>query len=94
MGYLIVAGLMGRTDRRAMAAGAVVASETVIFVASGFRCPLTAVAESFGARSGSVTDVYLPDWFAHRLPAIHVPLVLLAVLLHARNVRRRRVLSE
>ncbi|MFC4943203.1 CBS domain-containing protein [Pseudonocardia sp. GCM10023141] len=57
-------------------------------------CPLTAVAESFGARSGSVTDVYLPSWFAHRLPAIHVTLVLPAHLLHFRNLRHRRATSE
>jgi len=40
-----------------------------------------------GDSSGSVTDIYLPRWFASRLPAIHVPLILAAVLLHWRNWR-------
>ena len=31
-----------------------------------------------------------PRWFAHNLPAIHVPLVLLAAYLHARNLRHPR----
>ena len=54
------------------------------------RCPLTDLAESQGAARGSVTDIYLPAWFARNLPAIHVPIILLAVVLHRRNMRRRR----
>jgi len=84
--YVLYAGLKGRPDRRAAVAAAVVAGESVIFAANGFRCPLTDLAEQLGAERGSVTDIYLPRWFAHNLPAIHVPLLLLAVLLHRKNV--------
>jgi hypothetical protein len=87
MVYLLYAGFARRTDRRAAIAGAVVAGETLIFAANGFRCPLTDLAESLGAERGSVTDIYLPAWFAHDLPAIHVPLVVLAAFLHRRNLR-------
>jgi hypothetical protein len=59
----------------------------VIFAAMGFRCPLTLVAERVGAEHGAVTDIYLPRWFARNLPAIHVPLIVLAGYLHARNLR-------
>lgn len=55
--------------------------------ANGFRCPLTQIAERAGAERGSVTDIYLPRWFAHNLPAIHVPLIVLAGYLHTRNLR-------
>ena len=89
MVYLLVAGFTGRSDRRAVVAAAVVGGESALFAANGFRCPLTDVVESLGAESGSVTDIYLPKWFAHRLPAIHVPLLALTVFLHARNLRRR-----
>jgi len=88
MVYLLVAGFAGRSDRRAAAAAAVVGGESALFAANGFHCPLTDVAESLGAENGSVTDIYLPRWFAHWLPAIHVPLLALAVFLHARNLRR------
>lgn len=72
-----------------------VAAESLIFAGNGFRCPLTQVAERLGAERlgaerGSVTDIYLPRWFAHNLPAIHVPLIGLAVCLHARNLRAGR----
>ena len=60
------------------------------FAGNGFRCPLTKVAERLGAEQGSVTDIYLPRWLAHNLPAIHVPLIALAGYLHARNLRARR----
>jgi hypothetical protein len=86
MVYVLQAGVRRRSDRRVAVAGAVVAAESLIFLANGARCPLTGVAESLGAEKGSVTDIYLPRRFAHNLPAIHVPLVAAAVLLHARNL--------
>jgi hypothetical protein len=86
--YLLYAGFARKTDRRAAIAAAVVGGETLIFAANGFRCPLTDVAESLGAESGSVTDIYLPGWLARNLPAIHVPLIVLALYLHGRNLRQ------
>lgn len=41
-------------------------------------------------RAGQAADIYLPKWFAHNLPAIHVPLIILAVFLHTRNLRPAR----
>ena len=90
LSYVIFSGLRGRSDRRAAIAGAIVAGETAVFLANGARCPLTGLAESLGAKSGSVTDLYLPRWLAHNLPGIHVPIVILAVYLHMRNLRRKR----
>ena len=87
--YLLYTGATRRSDRRAAIAGAVVGAESLIFVANGFRCPLTSLAEELGAEHGSVTDIYLPRWFAHNLPAIHVPLLALATFLHMRNVWHR-----
>jgi hypothetical protein len=90
MAYVLYAGFARRSDRRAGIAVAVVATETLIFAGNGFRCPLTQAAERLGAERGSVTDLYLPRWFARNLPAIHVPLIGLAGFLHARNLRTRR----
>lgn len=91
MVYVLWSGFRGRSDRRAAIAASVVAGETVVFAANGFRCPLTPVAERLGAKSGSVTDIYLPRWLAHNLPAIHVPLIVAATHLHARNLRETRL---
>jgi len=89
MAYVLWAGFVRRTDRRVAIAAAAVAGEIVIFAANRFRCPLTELAEHVGAERGTVTDIYLPRWFAHNLPAIHVPLILLAGYLHRRNLRTR-----
>lgn len=90
MVYVVGAGLAGRTDRSVAITGTIVAAETLVFAANGFHCPLSDLAESHGATRGSVTDIYLPPWFARNLPATHVPIILLAVVLHGRNVRRGR----
>jgi hypothetical protein len=86
--YLLYAGAAGRTDRRAALAGTVVAGESLVFAANGFRCPLTDLAERLEAAHGAVTDIWLPRWFAHNLPAIHVPLLAAAAYLDGRNLCR------
>jgi hypothetical protein len=86
--YVLYAGFAGRTDKRVGIAGAVVAGETLVFAGNGFRCPLTELAGRYGAQSGSVTGSYLPKWFAHNMPAIHAPLLVFMMHLHARNQRR------
>ncbi len=87
MAYVLYAGLARRSDRRAAIAAAVVTGESLVFAGNRWRCPLAQVAEQLGAEKGSVTDIYLPDRLARNLPAIHVPLIVLALLLHARNLR-------
>ncbi|MFJ6456094.1 hypothetical protein [Paenarthrobacter sp. NPDC091669] len=86
MVYVLYAGIRGQSDRRAGAAASVVALETLVFAANGFHCPLTAVARNLGDNTGSVTDIYLPPWLSRNLPAIHVPLILIAAALHWRNL--------
>jgi hypothetical protein len=91
MVYVLYAGSARRSDRRAGIAAGIVAGEALIFAANGFRCPLTEVAERLGAERGLVTDIHLPRWLAHNLPAIHAPLIVLAGYLHARNPSPRRL---
>ena len=89
MGYLIYAGLKGREDRRTAIAAGVVMGESIIFLGNRCRCPLTGVAEDLGAARGSVTDIYLPRWLASNIFPLHVPLLALALCVHARNFLRR-----
>ena len=92
--YVLVAGIRKRSDRRAGAAATVVAAETLIFAGNGFRCPLTAVARDMGDETGSVTDIYLSQWLAKNLPAIHVPLIILALVLHGRILPAGRAVFD
>lgn len=88
--YVLYSGVRGRSDRRAGLAAAVVGAETLVFATSGFRCPLTSVARNLGDSTGSVTDIYLPKWLARNLPAIHVPLIIIAGVFHWRNISATR----
>lgn len=88
--YLLYAGFARKSDRWAALTAGVVGGESLVFAANGFRCPLTKLARNLGAARGGVTDIFLPRWFAHNLPAIHAPLLVLAVYLHARNLSTRR----
>ena len=88
--YVLYSGIRRQSDRRAGTAAAVVALETIVFAGNGFHCPLTAVARNLGDSTGSVTDIYLPPWLARNLPAIHVPLLIVAVVLHWRNLSARK----
>jgi hypothetical protein len=92
--YLLYAGLRRKSDQRAAIAGPIVAAESLIFVANGFRCPLTKLAVTLGAERGGVTDIFLPRWFARNLPAVHAPLFVVAILLHLRNIRGDRQLRH
>jgi len=38
--------------------------EGVVLCISGWKCPLTTYTERLEASSGSVTDIFLPKWFA------------------------------
>lgn len=42
-------------------------TEGVVLLMNGWRCPLTTYAERLGALRGSVTDIFLPKWFADRV---------------------------
>ena len=92
--YVLYAGLRRKSDQRAAIAGAIVAAESLIFAANGFRCPLTNLTVKLGADRGGVTDIFLPRWFAHNLPAIHAPLFVVAIFLHLRNIRADRRLQS
>lgn len=89
--YLLYAGLRGRTDRRAAAAATIAVGESLVYAGNGFRCPLTDLAEGLGAESGQVTDIWLPKRLADNIANIYVPILAVALLLHARNLRRGTV---
>jgi hypothetical protein len=53
------AGLVGAHGHWLLVALGLVAIEVAVFVGSGMKCPLTAVAARYGARPGA--DTFLPE---------------------------------
>ena len=88
--YLLYKGLRGESDRHAGMSAALVGAECAVYAGNGFRCPLTGLAEDLGAEHGQVTDIFLPKWLADNIANIYAPMYAVALLLHARNLRRAR----
>lgn len=65
--YTVYSALMGRIDTWTWVALGLVLAESVTLAAAGWTCPLTILAERQGALKGSVTDIFLPKWFADRI---------------------------
>ena len=85
IGWLLGTGLVGRRDRSVAVAGAFVAAESVVFVVNRGTCPLTPLAEQYGAQRGEVSDIFLPDTVARTIPIWATSAVVLAVALHLRR---------
>jgi len=84
--YLIYKGLRRRTDKCVGIAFLIAAGEVLVYVAGGFHCPLTTLAEDLGAQDGSVTDIFLPRLLADNAPSIFVSLFALGLALHAKSL--------
>jgi len=83
-------GLRGRSSRRTFIAAGVALAESAIYGSNNQVCPLTPLAEELGAPSGSVTDIYLPDWLSQRIPILGGGTLLLGLVLQLRRWRERR----
>lgn len=81
-------GATGRPRRRTAIAGAVVLGEAAVFASNNQVCPLTPLAEEFGAERGSVVDMFLPMWAARRIPVVAGSAALLSLVLNVAAVAR------
>jgi hypothetical protein len=68
--YTLYSGLTNRISRKTGVAISAVLGEAIVFASNGWRCPLTKVAEQLGAANGTVGDIFLPKWFAQRIPQV------------------------
>lgn len=90
-------GVRGRPGRRTGAALGVALAETVVFASNNQVCPLTPLAEELGAASGTVTDIYLPDWLSRRIPILSGSTLVVGLVLNLRawlGVRRGSAANE
>lgn len=76
---VLYAGIVGANDWWVWLALALVSIEIVVFVGSGMKCPLTAVATKYGARPGD--DTFLPERLTRHTLLIFGPLIALGLFL-------------
>ncbi len=65
--YALFSGVADRITLWTWVAVGLLFVESVVLAVSGWTCPLTILAERRGAVRGSVTDIFLPRWFADRI---------------------------
>ncbi len=82
-------GLRGRTGRGSMVAAGVALAETAVYLSNNQVCPLTPLAETLGAESGTVTDIFLPDRLSRRIPVIFGGILALGLIVDLRTWLRR-----
>jgi hypothetical protein len=68
--HVLYSGLAGRVTKLTTVSVVLVIGETVVLLGNKGRCPLTDVVEDLGSEHGSVSDIFLPQWFARRIPEI------------------------
>jgi hypothetical protein len=86
-------GVTQNPRRRTAIAASVALAESAIFASNNLVCPLSPLAEELGAASGSVTDIFLPDWVSRRIPLFSGTVLVLGIVLNlrARRSTRRRI---
>lgn len=90
--HTLYAGLTNRVSRLTMASMAAVVGESVVLLTNNMRCPLTDMVEDRGSEHGSVSDIFLPRWFADRIPVLFTPPFAVGLaLIGIRRARRHPV---
>lgn len=59
--FILLAGVFGYSNFFLLPALILIAIEGIIFVANGWKCPLTALAKRYGAEKGYAFDTFLPE---------------------------------
>ncbi|MGZ3402173.1 MAG: hypothetical protein ACXWKN_02225 [Phenylobacterium sp.] len=80
---ILCAGITGVHGPWLPAAVALVSLESLVFAASGWKCPLTALAVRYGAGQGPLFDTFLPERITRHTFQVCGPLVVLGLLMLA-----------
>ncbi len=76
MGYIAYAAAVKRFDVWLLLAVSAISLEGIVLWVYGCHCPLTKIAERYGAKNGSVTDIFLPQVIARNTFRISFALVI------------------
>jgi hypothetical protein len=80
---VLYGGITGAGGAWLTTAVGLVVIEGLIFVASGLKCPLTAVAVRYGAGQDGLFDTFIPERFTRHTFRIFGPMILLGLALLA-----------
>lgn len=76
---VLYGGITGRHGAWLWTALALSGVESVIFIGSGMKCPLTAVAARYGAAESGGSDTFFPERITRHTPRFFGPLLVLGI---------------
>jgi hypothetical protein len=80
---VLYGGLTGERGTWLWVAGVLIGGESLVFLGSGLKCPLTAVANRYGAGAAGVGDTFLPERLTRHTFQVFGPLIALGFALLA-----------
>jgi hypothetical protein len=83
--HIFWVGVFNRRSRWTRLALVAAIGESIVFALNRGQCPLTQLVEALGAKHGRVSDIFLPPWFADRIPQLFGPPLAIGLLALARN---------
>jgi hypothetical protein len=78
--YILYCAVARRYDWTLVVALGFIFVEGVALAVNRFRCPLTALAERWGAGHGAITDMFLPGWLASNTFKVSTVVFILEVI--------------
>lgn len=81
--YLLYCALTRTYNWALVVALAAISLEGIALLFNHGRCPLTTLAEKYGAEKGSVSDMFLPSWMGRHVFKVSVFLVPVEIILLA-----------
>ena len=83
MGYLLFACITKTFNILVLLAIISILLNGLLLLLNKGRCPFTSMAEKQGAKRGSVTDIFLPDWVARNIFRVATPLFIIELIVLA-----------
>ncbi len=80
LAYILFCAIVKRYDWTLLVALAAIFIEGLALLLNRWRCPLTSLAEKYGAASGAVTDIFLPGWLTRHTFKISTALVIIELI--------------
>lgn len=91
IGYTLYRGFSGRSDRYLWGSVAIVAGIGLSYLLNGFECPLATLIQRLAGGDRSVSDIFLPAWFADKIVPVSSVVFALGLGLVIRNHLRPRL---
>ena len=80
LGYFAYCATARRYDWTLLIALVAIFFEGLALLLNRWTCPLTTLAEKFGAKSGTITDIFLPEWFTRHTFKIATVIVMIELV--------------